>query len=194
MKRRTPVSRSTASETAHAIVPATRLEVEVTRAIDQELAWFFGYAESANRLGNLALVPPYVAAQLAASSEAEETMTKRALALFATVQLAIRGVPTHCAGVLRAVYTPRRWPIAVVREFGSLSAVVVRLVCTENPWPERSSHDGLEHANAMHLARMLAQGTASPGALRKTARRLAGSAITAYVRARAKGAATLASS
>jgi hypothetical protein len=160
--------------------------VQVSKAIDQELSWYFGYAESAHRLGSLALVPPYVAAQLPASSDSEEVMAARARNLVTTVQSALRKVPTQPAGVLRAVYTPRRWPIGVVREFGSLSAVAVRIACTEDPWPARSSHDGLEHAAAQELARRLTQETASPAALRKTARRLMGSAITAYVRARAE--------
>jgi hypothetical protein len=163
--------------------------LQVTKAIDQELAWYFGYAESANRLGTLALVPAYVAAQLGALLDSEDVMAIRARALAATVEGALGEVPTQSAGVLRAVYTPRRWPVGVVREFGSLAAVVVRIACTEDPWPARCSHDGLERAAALQLARRLAEETASPAALRKTARRLMGSAITAYVRARAEGAA-----
>ena len=167
-------------------VPPTALEVDVTRAIDQELAWYFGYAETAARLGSLALLPTYVAMQAAAAGETEEEQLRLAQALAQTVQITLRALPTQCAGVLRAVYTPRRWPLAVVREFGPVTAVVVRLVCAMNPWPERSSHDGLEHAAAMHLARQLARDEGRPGGLRKDARRLMGSAITAYVRARAK--------
>jgi hypothetical protein len=164
--------------------PPTALEVDVTRALDQELAWYFGYAESAARLGSLVLLPPYVAMQSAGAGETEDDQLRRAQALVSTVKVALRALPTQCAGVLRATYTPRRWPLAVVREFGPLTAIVVRLVCAAHPWPARSSHDGLEHAAAMHMAKQLARDEGRPGVLRKEARRLLGRAITAYVRAR----------
>ncbi len=161
---------------------ATHLQVEVTRAIDQELAWFFGYAETAHRLGVLTLVPPYLAAQIPAGPGAEEEATTRAKALLVTVGAAVRAVPTDSAGVLRAVYTPRRWPLTVTRDFGALAAVAVRLACAENPWPARRSHEGLEQA----AARALAAGEAATSVFRTKARRLTGSAIGAYVRARSK--------
>ena len=152
----------------------------------QELAWYFGYAEAAARLGNLTLLPTHVAMQAAAAGETEDDQLRRVQALALTVQVALRALPTQCAGVLRAVYTPRRWPRAVTREFGPLSAVVVRLVCAAHPWPERSGHNGLEHAAARHLARQLVRDEGRPGVLRKEARRLMGRAVTAYVRTRAQ--------
>ncbi|MGO8998007.1 MAG: hypothetical protein ACLQVI_32195 [Polyangiaceae bacterium] len=155
--------------------------------VDQELAWYFGYAETAARLGSLTLLPPYVSMQAAAAGETEEEQLRRARALVLTVRTALHALPAQCAGVLRAAYTPRRWPLTVVREFGPFTAIVVRLICAAEPWPARSSHDGLEHAAARHLARQLVvdDGRAvATRVLRNGARRLMGRAITAYVRAR----------
>ncbi len=191
MKRRIP---ATTPPTPAADRSPTALEVSVTRALDQELAWYFGYAETAARLGSLTLLPPFAAMQAAAEGEAEEDQLRRAQALALTVRTALHALPTQSAGVLRAAYTPRRWPLAVVREFGPLTAIVVRLICAAEPWPARSSHDGLEHAAAMHLARQLVLDEGRPGVLRREARRLMGRAITAYVRARAPRSASLASS
>jgi hypothetical protein len=159
------------------------------RAFDQELEWYFTYAEGAKRVGNVTLLPANEAAQIGAAADGEAATIRRALELATTVQSTLGAVSTRHAGVLRAVYTPRRWPITVTREFQRLSAIAVRLVCSANPWPERSSHDGLERAAALDLARQIARNAARPAALRKEARRLMGSAITAYVRARAKGGA-----
>jgi len=169
--------------------PIAKPKTAITRAIDQELEWYFSYAETARRLGTITLLPTYLARQLADTPE--DVRLQRSLALATTVQRTLDVVSAQQAGVLRAVYTPRRWPSAVVREFDDLAAIAVRLVCADNPWPARHTHDGLEQAAAKHLARMLARDAAKPAALRdirNTARRLMGSAITAYVRARAKGA------
>ena len=124
-----------------------------------------------------------------AAMAASLTTIRRALQLATTVQSTLGAVSTRHAGVLRAAYTPRRWPVTVTREFQRLSAIAVRLVCSANPWPERSSHDGLERAAALDLARKIAGNKRRPAALRKEARRLMGSAIMAYIRARSKGGA-----
>lgn len=164
--------------------PPTELEVDVTRAIDQELTWYFGYAETAARIGTLDLIPAYVVR--AAAGESEEEQKRRALALAETVGVVLRTVPAEHASVLRAVYTPRRWPPGVAREFGPLAPIAVRLTCSAHPWPPRSGHAGLEHAAAMHLAGELARAGKQPRALHKEARRLMGRAITAYVDARSQ--------
>jgi hypothetical protein len=159
------------------------------RAIDQELEWYFSYAEGAKRVGNVTLLPTAEAARVGKAPDSEAATTRRALELATTVQVTLGAVPTRCAGVLRAAYTPRRWPSAVTREFEGFTAIAVRLVCSAHPWPERTSHDGLEHAAARHLERLLARDSARPAVLRKTARRLTGNAIEAYVKARTKGGA-----
>ena len=86
--------------------------------------------------------------------------------------------------MLRASFTPRRWPRPVTREFAGLSAIVVRRACTAHPWPARSSHDGLERAVAQHLARLLSRDALRTSVLRRRASRLMASALTAYERAR----------
>lgn len=169
--------------------PVTAEEVAVTRAIDQELEWYFSYAETARKLGSITLLPTLEAMRLAAVDDSDEATMRRGMELSTAVQVTLGAVATHHAGVLRAVYTPRRWPSAVEREFGSLTAIAVRLMCADNPWPARNHHDGLETAAAHHLARELADESARPGLLRRKARRLMGSAIHAYYRARAEGGA-----
>jgi hypothetical protein len=133
MKRAISKKLAARPATTSEALPPTNLKVEVTRALDQELAWFFGYAETARRVGGLTLLPPFAAKQATDAGETEEDQVRRAEQLAQTVQLAVRKVPTYCAGVLRAVYTPRRWPRCVVREFGSLSAIAVRLVRATEP-------------------------------------------------------------
>ena len=157
--------------------------VGVARTLDRELAWYFSYAETAHRLGHVALLPSHEATRLA--SDSDDAVLLRARQLATTVQATLHALPAHHAGVLRAVYTPRRWPVAVTREFEDLSAIVVRLACADDPWPARTSHEGLEQAAALHLARLLAIDATRPAELRKKARRLMGGAITAYMRARA---------
>jgi hypothetical protein len=148
----------------------------------QELEWYFTYAETALRLGRLTLLPGHEVTRL--SWTTDDAVVRRALELATTVQLTLRGLKPHHVGVLRAGYTPRRWPIAVAREFRDLSAIVVRLVCAAYPWPERTGHDGLEQAAALHLARLLAIDAARPAHLRRKARVLRDSALSAYERAR----------
>jgi hypothetical protein len=163
-------------------------EVRAAKALDHELEWFFSYAETAHRLGSVTLLPTHLArqlaTQLAAEDDSEEATARRGLELVTAVKIALGAMPTQHAGVLRAVYTPRRWPAAVVREFDNLAPIVVRLVCAGNPWPARNNHDGLETAAAHHLAHLLTQDDAKPGILRKEARRLMRSAIGSYIRTR----------
>jgi hypothetical protein len=165
----------------------TELEVLVAVAFDQELEWYFSYAEGAKRIGNVSFLPTHESKRLAAIDDSPEATMRRGLELATAVQSTLGAMPAHHAGVLRAVFTPRRWPNAVEREFNHLSAIVVRLTCAAHPWPARNNHDGLETAAAHHLAQQLAHDRARPAALRKTARGLMGKAVKAYVYARAKG-------
>jgi hypothetical protein len=152
----------------------TELEVLVAVAFDQELEWYFSYAEGAKRIGNVSFLPTHESKRLAAIDDSPEATMRRGLELATAVQSTLGAMPAHHAGVLRAVFTPRRWPNAVEREFN-------------HPWPARNNHDGLETAAAHHLAQQLAHDRARPAALRKTARGLMGKAVKAYVYARAKG-------
>jgi hypothetical protein len=164
------------------------LGVDVNRAIDQELNWFFAFAEAAKRSGSITFLPTLVATQMAAEKATDDEMLATAQELVTTVQAALDRVPTRHASVLRAAYTRRRWPVSLRREFARLTPIVARIACIEDPWPARTSRDSLEFASAVRLARGLAKDVGRPAALRKQARQLMGEAITAYVRARTKGA------
>jgi hypothetical protein len=177
--------RATAAVTGNpATTTPTPFELSVTRALDQELEWYFTYAESAKRLGSVTLLPTHEMTRLTGAPE--DALLARGVELATTVQVTLGAVKTQHAGVLRALYTPRRWPVAVAREFESLAPIVVRLVCATDPWPARSSHDGLEQAAALELARALAGNGARPASLRKQAGRLMAGAVCAYARARVR--------
>ena len=149
---------------------------------DQELEWYFSYAESALRFGRVSLLPAHETTRLV--SKSDDAVRHRGLQLATTVQVTLHALGRRDAAVLRAGYTPRHWPMAVARKFDDLAAVVVRLVCAAHPWPERSGHDGLEQAAAAHLARMLAGDAARPETLRRQARGLLRRALAADVHTR----------
>jgi hypothetical protein len=108
------------------------------------------------------------------------------------VQAVSHGFSGAHASVLRAAYTPRRWPKAVERAFGSLAPVVVRLAFAEDPWPPRTGHKGLEEAVALRLAAQLAAAKRVPVAeLRSRAQGLLGRAVVAYANARSLESAAL---
>ena len=109
----------------------------------------------------------------------------KALRLAQTVQLCLGALPIPHAVVLRAVFSPRRWPLAVQESFEHLSPLAVRLFCTVDPWPRRHSHQGLEEAAALALAARL-QGPAGPevNGLRVQAARLFEGAKAAYAEKR----------
>lgn len=157
------------------------------RVIDQELDWYFRYAEAAHRLGGLKLLPTHESAALATVAGSDKAVERRAVDLVRTVEVTLDRLSTRDAGVLRAVYTPRRWPVVVEHRFQRLTAIAVRLVCAADPWPARTPHDGLETAAAQQLARLLARPSARPALLRREARRLMNRAVSAYSHARSQG-------
>jgi hypothetical protein len=169
-----------------ALNPATPLEVMVTRAIDQELAWYFVYAENALRRESVGLLPSYAVAAVLSSNPTEDVLLGKAHELARRVEDCLRAVADRHASIIRAVYTPRRWPRNVEAEFHALAPVVVRLVVASDPWPARSAHAGLEEAAAARLSARLMTGKALPLArLKGKARRLFGSAVMAYTKRRA---------
>jgi hypothetical protein len=170
------------------VAPEADLEVAIAQALDQELDWYFSYAESAKRFGNVAFLPTHESQRLAEVDDSDDAIARRALQLTTTIQSSLNAIADSDAGVLRAVFTPRRWPNAVTREFAHLSAIAVRLTCAANPWPSRNNHDGLETAAGHYLAHLLAEDRAQPARLKKAAGALMGKAVTAYAYARAKGA------
>jgi hypothetical protein len=175
-----------------ALRPATPLETIVSRALDQELEWFFAYAEAALHRESVGILPSYAAVRILATEPTDEACRGRALELARTVRKCLDALSGSHASVLRSAYTPRRWPRAVERAWGSLSAIVVRLAFAADPWPQRSGHKGLEEAAALRLAAQLAEEKRVPVAqLRSQAQGLFGRAVVAYSKARSLESAAL---
>jgi hypothetical protein len=180
----TPPQRTRRTDAA--LRPATPLEVIVGRALDQELEWYHAYAEAALHRESVGILPSYAAVRILATEPTDEACRGRALELARMVRRCLEGLSGCHASVLRSAYTPRRWPKAVERAWGSLSAVVVRLAFAADPWPQRTGHRGLEEAVALRLAAELADKKHVPVAqLRAQAQGLLGRAVVAYSKARA---------
>jgi hypothetical protein len=150
----------------------------VRRELGDELEWFFAYAEKALRCDRLSILPSAVAArtpQLQAKAKARQ--------LAEIVDDCLGALSSRDSAVLRAVFTPRRWPRRVERAFKHLSPVAVRLFCRRNPWPLRFAHQGLEDAAAIELAQRLHR-PAIARKLRVRANQLFRQAVVAYVKRR----------
>jgi len=169
-----------------ALHPATPLETLVSRALDQELDWYFAYAESALHRESVGILPSCAAVRILAAAPTDEACRARGHELARTVAGCLHGIAGRHASVLRAAYTPRRWPKGIERTFGSLAPIVVRLAFAKDPWPERSGHTGLEEAAALRLSASLHDPAKLKVAqLRAQAQRLLGGAVVAYAKARA---------
>jgi hypothetical protein len=169
-----------------ALRPSTPLEQLVTRALDQELEWYFAYAEMALHREDVGILPSYAAARILATAPTEVACRGMAYELAHTVQGCLRALSDRHASVLRSAYTPRRWPKKVEKAFESLAPLAVRLSFAEDPWPARSSRSGLEEAAANRLAAALTGTHPAPVArLKTTAQRLFGAAVGAYTKVRA---------
>ena len=177
-----------ARRTDAALRPATPVEVYTSRALDQELDWFFSYAEGALSRQNVAILPGYAAVKVLATEPTDEACRAQASSLALAVRGCLHGLPGPHAAVLRAAYTARRWPSRVLEAWAHLAGVVVRISLEHELWPPRSGKKGLEEAAAARLSTELAQPGRVPVARwRARAERLLGGAIVAYAQARAKG-------
>jgi hypothetical protein len=180
-----PSSPAPARRTDAALQPASPLEVLVSRALDQELEWYFAYSEAALLRQNVGILPSYAAVRVLATEPTDEACRVKALELAATVRTCLASLQQPHASVLRAAYTPRRWPPKVQDVFDGLAPIVVRLAFADDPWPERAARTGLEEAAATRLSAALITPSRVPVArLRAQAQRLLGAAIVAYAAAR----------
>ena len=178
-----------ARPTEAALRPTTPLEILVTRALDQELEWYFSYAESALARDGVGMLPSYVAVLLTDTSDAAVRNRAREFAhVVRGCLLAVR--PPH-AEVLRAVYTPRSLPSNVRAAFDCLAPIAVRMSFVHDPWPARSPHGGLEHAAAMRLSAALTASKVAASQLRAKAQALLGDAVRSYAGLRAIEGSTL---
>lgn len=189
---RAPLSATTTAATPPprrtdaALRPATPLELLVSRALDQELEWYFTYAEAALCRADIGILPSYAAVKVLATEPNDEACRRYAVGLALAVRLSLVALGGAPASVLRAAYTPRRWPRSVETTWGALAGIVVRLWLARHPWPKRWGRSGLEEATASHLAAALAAKQGVPIVrLRDQADRLLRDAVVAYARARA---------
>jgi hypothetical protein len=166
-----------------ALRPSSPLEIMVSRTIDQELEWYFSYAESALHRERVGMLPSYAA--LLVTEPTDAAIRNRAREIARLVRACLLAMRPRHVEVLRSVYTPRTWPKNVFAAFESLSAIAVRLAFADDPWPQRSARGGLEHAAAMRLSAALTSASVSPGKLRHNARRLLETAVLAYAGLRA---------
>jgi hypothetical protein len=166
---------------------ATALEVRVSRALDQELEWWFAYAEAALHRDDVGILPSYAAVRILATEPTDEACRIRGHELARAVQGCLCRLPGRHASVLRAAYTPRRWPRSVENAFDILAPIAVRLAFANDPWPARlSAHTGLEEAVAVRLSAALRDpAKVKVAKIRNRAQRLLGHAVAAYAKARA---------
>ena len=119
---------------------------------DQELEWFFTMAES-----DMGARSNYAAVLDAAD---DLTMEDRAEAAHAQRQILkrLREVGDHDAGVLKAAYIARPWPLVLREGLGRVTGVLVRLACVDLGLPEDDAQlDALERRTADRLSVTLAQ-------------------------------------
>jgi hypothetical protein len=177
---------TTMRRTDTALHPATPLELIVSRALDQELEWYFTYAENALHRADVGILPNYAVVRVLATEPNEEGCRRQGLSLALSVRMCLVRLAGPGASVLRAAYTPRRWPKRIEQNWGPLSGIVVRLWFAEQPWPARWGRGGLEDAAATELSAALAEkGKVPIGRLRQQADRMLKSAVVAYAKARA---------
>ncbi len=170
-----------------ALKPKAPLDVLISRALDQELEWYFAYGEAALLRGDVTILPSYAAVRILAT-EPENAVQKKAIELALIVRVCLLALPEPHASVLRTAYTPRRWPEPIERAFESAAPIAVRLALASEPWPPRRSRSGLEEAAASRLSAAIVAKSrrVRVAALRARAERLLGHAIVAYANARAR--------
>jgi hypothetical protein len=170
---------------APAVPSSNALDLAVSRALDQEFEWYFAYAEKALARDSVGLLPSYAAARVVSSHPTDDMLLGKARDLARTVQGCLRALGGRHASVLRAAYTPRRWPKNVEAEFDVLAPIVVRLAVARDPWPARSPHAGLEDAAAARQSARLITGKQRHLApLKARAKQLFGDAVLAYLNVR----------
>jgi hypothetical protein len=160
--------------------------VVVSRALDQELDWYFAYAEAALQRDSVGMLPSYAVVRILATEPTDEACRLRAHELARAVRGCLHGIAGRHASVLRAAYTPRRWPSAVEKAFDELAPIAVRLSFAKDPWPAPlSAHTGLEEAAAVRLSAALNDpAKAKVARMRRQAQTLLGKAVVAYAKGR----------
>ena len=175
-----------------ALKPKAPLAIRISRALDQELEWYFAYGEAALSRGDVTILPSYAAVRVLAT-QPDSAVGGKAADLARTVRRCLLSLRTPHASVLRTAYTPRRWPEPIKRAFQSAAPIAVRLALAGDPWPPRRSRSGLEEAGASRLCAAIVANNRQlrVARLRARAERLLGHAVVAYMKTRALEGASL---
>ena len=187
LKPTQPSTPPSSRRTDAALKPKAPLDVLISRALDQELEWYFAYGEAALLRGDVTILPSYAAVRILATEPENAVQKKADRASRSSVRICLLALREPHASVLRAAYTPRRWPEPIERAFESAAPVAVRLALASDPWPPRRSRSGLEEAAASRLSAAIVAKSrrVRVDRLRARAARLLGHAAVAYMNARA---------
>jgi len=142
-----------ASRRASAFSPAPTLaQLAPSQAVDEELLWFFNAED-----GDFASVSNF-GRMLAPVAEDGTWRTPedhaRARQRHGVIRSHLKSIPDSDAGVLQCAYAPRPWPVALRKELGRLTGIVVRLACDRETWPEERGRQlaiDAENAEALYL-------------------------------------------
>jgi|HubBroStandDraft_2_1064218.scaffolds.fasta_scaffold313695_2 hypothetical protein len=142
-----------ASRRASSFSPAPTLaRLAPSQAVDEELLWFFNAED-----GDFASVSNF-GRMLAPVTEDGEWRTPedhaRARHRHGVIRSHLKSIPDVDAGVLQCAYAPRPWPVALAKELGRLTGIVVRLSCDQETWPEERGRQlavDAENAEGLHL-------------------------------------------
>jgi hypothetical protein len=160
-----------------------------SRALDQELDWYFSHAESALGRSGIGTLPAYAAARL--PDPTDPRARDHAVVLAHVVRDCLVAMDPPHVEVLRAAYTPCAWPTNVSDVLGALAPVAVRIILADDPWPPGSASDTLEERAAQRLALAIARATISVYRLRNQSQTLLARAVGAYASLRATGTSAL---
>jgi len=163
--------------------PSTILLFTPRGPADRELEWFFTEAESdmgsrSNYVQSLSYVPPTLP---------DDTLDQRAEASHAqrTLLSWIRALEDFDAGVLKAAYAARRWPLLLRERFGRLTGLVVRLAAAEAGLPDDDAAlAALEQRTALRLNESTSANEEAVARLARRASPILKAAFEAYVRER----------
>jgi hypothetical protein len=146
-------------------------DLRPTRAIEEELEWFFNTAESdmGARSNFMAMIGRAVPIT---PEDAVEACSR-----YRRIRAWLKGIMDSDAGVLQAAYELRDWPVVLYDKLGRLTGIVVRLACALDRWPDqRGAQQALEMIRAGWLA-------AECSVLNPTFSRLRGAAQVRFARA-----------
>jgi hypothetical protein len=164
--------------------------------VDAELAWFFNEATLA--MGESSNFERVVGTACGRNDYPSPEAAAEATHAHRQIRSWLLAIPDADAGVLRAAYEERPWPLRLSDELGRLTGIVVRLACALDAWPDdRASQELLETVRAGWLEGQLAAvGPGRPmsaliGKLRPQAELRFASAVHAYSVVRGHGPSVL---